>query len=169
MWIEIWAFFIIVYAYNNLQSARCLCYKQSVVFSLCTSLSQSPCLENKVFAVSLALYIMVLLLIASEKCICCSMNSTGAQGYSSGLLQAHLPRCLHRYFSTMLGVQRNYGIFYFLESTWKKKKKAQGQSTLRVHQDHLGVGDVSPPWIWQLRVENGKEMYLAPFQESTKS
>ena len=51
----------------------------------------------------------------------------------------------------------------------KKKKKAQGQSTLRVRQDHLGVGDVSPPWIWQLRVENGKEMYLAPFQESTKS
>ena len=67
MWVEIWAFPIIIYTYNNLQSARHLCYKQSVVFSLCISLSQSPCLENKVFAVSLALCIMVLLLIAFRK------------------------------------------------------------------------------------------------------
>ena len=51
----------------------------------------------------------------------------------------------------------------------EKKKKAQGQSTLKVHQDCLTVGDLSPSWIWQLRVENGKEIHLAPFQESTRS
>lgn len=67
MWVEIWAFSIIVYTYHNLQWARRLCSKQSVVFSLCTSLSQSPCLENKVFAVSLTLCIIVLVLTAFRK------------------------------------------------------------------------------------------------------
>ena len=73
-------------------------------------------------------------LLLSEKYICCSMSSTGAQWYSSALLQAHLPRCLHRYFCTMLGVQRNYGNFYFLGSTWKKKKSTgsiHSQSSIR--------------------------------------
>ena len=50
------------------------------------------------------------------------MSSAGAQGHFCGLHQTHLPRCLHRYFGTMLGVQRNYGTCYFLGSTWKKKK-----------------------------------------------
>lgn len=36
-------------------------------------------------------------------------------------------------------------------------KRAQDHSTLKVHQVHLGTGDVSPLWIWQLRVENGKK------------